>query len=61
VVRVTWNLFEETVYQEVKGAGKESEWTKRRYRETIEFLTLFESISEDLGRLERADSAVLTK
>jgi hypothetical protein len=61
VVHVTWNFVEETVYQEAKRAGKESEWMRRSYRRTVEFLMVFESISEDLCRLEPADSAVLTE
>jgi hypothetical protein len=49
----TWNSVEVTLCQEAKRAGKEREWTRRKYRLPIEFLTPFESLWENLGRLEQ--------
>jgi archaellum component FlaC len=48
-VKRTWSLLDETVYM-AANKGKGEDWIKKTYKQVVELLTLYESISEDVER-----------
>jgi hypothetical protein len=57
-VKRTWSLLDETVYSAAK-KGQGEEWVKKTYKQAVELLTLFESISEDIETIGKLTAQAL--